>query len=73
MPTYPRVTDAVQRLRGVFQEIPGTQLTLADASRLSGLERTLCYHVLVALEEVGYLRRGSNGIYQRRLTDSPRS
>jgi len=37
--TPPRVIDALQRLRGIFLEVPGTKLSMADATRLSGLER----------------------------------
>ena len=65
------VTEAVQRLKAVFVEIPGTQLSLADASRLSGLERTLCRFVLEALEDAHFLTRGRNGLFIRRSLDSP--
>ena len=36
----PRVEEAVQTLKGVFLEIPDTQLSLVDASRLSGSSGT---------------------------------
>ena len=32
METSPRVVDAVQRLKGIFLEMPGTQLSMADAT-----------------------------------------
>ena len=66
----PRIADGVERLRGVFLEIPGTRLTLADASRLSGLDRSVCQHVLMALEDARFLKRGRDGLYLRRTTDS---
>jgi hypothetical protein len=39
MEAAPRVPEVVERLKAVFLEIPGTRPTLADASKLSGLER----------------------------------
>ena len=62
----PRVEEAVQKLKGVFLEIPGTQLSLVDASRLSGLERNTCRMILEALEDVRFLRRAPNGLFVRR-------
>jgi DNA-binding IclR family transcriptional regulator len=62
----PRVEEAVQKLKGVFLEIPGTQLSLVDASRLSGLERNTCRMILEALEDVRFLRREPNGLFVRR-------
>jgi hypothetical protein len=67
----PRVEEAVQKLKGVFLEIPGTQLSLIDASRLSGLERNTCRMILEALEDVRFLRRAPNGLFVRRDTQSP--
>jgi DNA-binding IclR family transcriptional regulator len=62
----PRVEEAVQKLKDVFLEIPGTQLSLVDASRLSGLERNTCRMILEALEDVRFLRRAPNGLFMRR-------
>ncbi|MBI4266123.1 MAG: hypothetical protein HY657_17245 [Acidobacteria bacterium] len=73
MEAAPLITDAVQRLKSVFLEMPGTRLTLAEASRLSGLDRTTCQHVLAALEDVQFLKCGRDGISQQRSTDSPNS
>jgi hypothetical protein len=73
MQAVPRVTDAVQRLKDVFSEIPGTRLTVSDAARLSGLDREACEHVLLALEDARFLKRGQDGRYRRRATDSPHS
>jgi hypothetical protein len=68
-----RIVDALQRLKAVFLEIPGTRLTVADASRLSGLECPTCEIVLGALEDARFLRLGPDGLYRRRATDSPNS
>jgi len=69
----PRVVDAVQRLKGVFLEIPTTQMSLVDASRLAGLERNTTRLILEALEDAHFLRRSSNGLFMRRAVDSPPS
>jgi len=66
----PRVVDAVQRLKGVFLEIPTTQMSLVDASRLAGLERNTTRLILEALEDAHFLRRSSNGLFMRRVVDS---
>jgi DNA-binding IclR family transcriptional regulator len=67
----PRVEEAVQKLKGVFLEVPGTQLSLVDASRLSGLERNTCRMILEALEDVRFLRRAPNGLFVRRDGQPP--
>jgi DNA-binding IclR family transcriptional regulator len=69
----PRVEEAVQKLKGVFLEIPGTQLSLVDASRLSGLERNTCRMILEALEDVRFLQRAPNGLFVRRGGQPPSS
>jgi len=65
--------DAVERLKGVFLEIPGTRLTVADASRLAGLDQALCHQALATLERARFLKRGRDGRYGQRATDSPES
>ena len=66
----PRVSDAVQRLKGMFLEMPGTQLSMADATRLSGLERPVCRVVLEALEDARFLQRRRDGLFMRRGPDA---
>jgi hypothetical protein len=63
--------DAVQRLKGMFLEVPGTQLSPSQAARLAGLEPDLCGRVLQALEEARFLGRGRGGLFVRRCSDSP--
>ena len=58
MSTPPQVTEAVERLKGVFIEVPGTLLSLAEAARLSGLEPERCEPILDALVGTGFLTRG---------------
>jgi hypothetical protein len=71
MESVPQVVPGVLRLKGIFLEVPGTRLTLADAVELSGLDQPMCEMVLAALEDACFLRRASDGRYQRRTLDSP--
>jgi hypothetical protein len=64
------IDDAMQRLKAAFLEMPGTRLTPADAARLCGLDSPLCGLVLTALEDARFLRRGRDGLYARRTSDS---
>jgi hypothetical protein len=66
-----RVEAAVQQLKSVFLEIPGTQLTLVQAIRLTGLEPDTCLVVLGALEDARFLRQRSNGSFVQRSAESP--
>lgn len=58
-----RIVDTVQRLKNVFEEIPGTQLSIVQAARLAGMEQSLCEPVISALEDAGVLRRTRDGRY----------
>ena len=56
------------RIRAEYLEMPGLRLTLEQAQRLCGVERTLCRQVLDALVDAKFLCVTSNGAYAR-LTD----
>ena len=56
--------DELQRLRGVFTEVPGTHLTCDQAARLSGIDPDRCAALLNALVDVGFLQL-SDGRYRR--------
>ena len=66
-----RVEEAVIRLKGSFLEMPGTQLTVRDAARLTGLEDDTCRIILSALEDARFLRRRLNGVFVQRTSESP--
>jgi hypothetical protein len=68
MSGIPHIADAVHRIKGVYLEVPGTRLTVEDASRLSGLEAATCVLVLTTLEQAGFLRRGTGGVFVRKET-----
>lgn len=46
----------VHRVREEFKEMPGLRLTLAQATRLWGLERETCRMVIDALVDAAFLR-----------------
>ena len=46
----------VDRVRGEFIEMPGLQLTMAQAARLWGMEQAACKAVIDALVEASFLR-----------------
>ncbi len=58
-----RILEAVKRLKTLFEEIPGTQLSLAQASSLSGVDPWLCESVISALEDARFLKRTHDGRY----------
>ncbi len=57
----------LSRIRGEYLEMPGLRLTLEQAQRLCGVERTLCKSVLDALVESKFLCLKPNGTYARLL------
>jgi hypothetical protein len=54
-------TSLVERVRGEFIEMPGLQLTVAQAARLWGLDVAACDNVIDALVQTAFLRRTHNG------------
>ena len=59
---------ALTRVRAEYLEMPGLRLTLEQAQRLCGVERTLCQMVLDALVDTHFLCLKPNGVYAR-VTD----
>ena len=60
----------LDRIRGEYREMPGLCLTLAQAQRLWGLNRSECESLLAALIEAGFLRRTRTGAYALRDSSS---
>ena len=54
-----------ERIRGEFNEMPGLQLTIAQASRLWGMDQTACQRVIDALVEAAFLRWTPSGTVVR--------
>jgi hypothetical protein len=68
---HTRVAAATERLKNLFLEIPGSQLSVADAARLTGVDETTCLGILEALEQARFLARRRDGRFVRRTPDSP--
>jgi hypothetical protein len=51
----------VERVRGEFIEMPGLQLTMAQAARLWGLDSAACRHVVDVLVASAFLRWTAGG------------
>ena len=63
MPEIPRITEAVERLKGLFLEMPDTPVLAEDAARRAGLEQATCDIILEALEDARFLKRDPAGRY----------
>jgi hypothetical protein len=55
-PDIMKLPALVERIRGEFREMPGLQLTPAQASRFLGIEPAACRTVLEALVAAAFLR-----------------
>ena len=61
-------STVLKRIRAEYVEMPDMQLTLEQAQRLFGVERTLCETVFDALVNERFLRVKARGVYAR-VTD----
>jgi hypothetical protein len=59
-PTLGSDSDLCERVQGEYREMPGLQLTLAQASRLWNTNITVSQTVLDALVETAFLRRSGS-------------
>ena len=63
-----RVVTALNRLKEPFLAVPGTEMSLADAASLSGLDSHLCGVLLSALVDRRFLVVGADGVYRLRYS-----
>ena len=56
----------IHRVFDEFDEMPGTSLTLPQATRLFGLPAEVCDRILVSLVKDGRLRRSEDGRFRLR-------
>ena len=67
--TDPRITPAIhellERIQAEYREMPGLNLTAAQAQRLWGVDSTTCGFVLTTLVGRKVLRRTAIGTYLR--------
>lgn len=54
-----------RRIAAEFRDMPGLILTIAQASRLLGVDARACERILASLERDGVLRRSPTGSYAR--------
>jgi hypothetical protein len=59
------IDTLLSRIRAEYLEMPALQLTLEQAERLYGIDRTLCSGILDALVDTRFLCVKSNGTYAR--------
>jgi hypothetical protein len=59
------VEHLARRVRGEYLEMPGLQLTAAQAQKLLGLDRETCRVLLDFLVAAKFLRRTAVGTYVR--------
>ena len=57
--------DVLRRVKGEYLEMPGLRLTIAQAQRLWGLDRSVCESLLGALVEAKFLFRTRDGAFVR--------
>jgi DNA-binding IclR family transcriptional regulator len=57
----PRITEAVERLKGLFLEMPDTPVPAEDAARRAGLDQSTCDILLEALQDTRFLTRDPSG------------
>jgi DNA-binding IclR family transcriptional regulator len=50
--------------------MPGTQLSVEEVARVSGLHSATLEAILHALEDVRFLRRDGDGLYRRAFEDA---
>jgi hypothetical protein len=60
-----RLDDVIRRVQGEYIEMPGLRLTVAQAQRLWGLDRTACDTLLGALVDAKFLFRTRDGAFVR--------
>jgi DNA-binding IclR family transcriptional regulator len=61
----PLLAEALARVRAEFIEMPGLQLTLAQAARLWDLDRESCHTLLSTLVDAGFLVKTRNASFAR--------
>jgi hypothetical protein len=68
----PFSADALERVKGMFLEMPGTEWTVAEAARLAGLDTEVCRAILEALQQTGFVSQRTSGAFVRCMLPTPR-
>ena len=69
----PAIADVLRQIEAEYREMPGLNITEAQAQRLWGLDSTTCKQALDALVHRGVLRRTHREVYVRAETLSRRT
>jgi hypothetical protein len=64
-PRAPPSAELLQRVREQYREMPSLRLTPSQATRLFGLEPSVCAAMLQALETEHFLSRTGQGVFVR--------
>ena len=64
MAATPRVKEALERLRAVFREPAGVELTVTDAAGLAGLDDQVCDGLLRVLRDAGVIQQRRSGAFR---------
>jgi hypothetical protein len=59
-------TELMQRIRGIFWEVPGTRLSVVQAARLAGVDPSVCRNILESLAEGLFLKPSEGGTFMLR-------
>ncbi len=62
--------DTLRRVRAEFLEMPGLKLTIAQAQRLWGVDRSTCEALIEELTETRFLARTRDGAVILRATSA---
>ena len=57
------IDELLRRIQGEYLEMPGLRLTIAQAQRLWGLDRSACDAALAALVDAKFLTRTQDGAF----------
>ncbi len=57
--------NTLRRIRGEYLEMPGLRLTMAQAQRLWGLDRSTCERMLNTLVTTRFLSKTRDGAFVR--------
>lgn len=60
-----RVKEALARVRHLFVDTAGMELTAADAAQMAGLDGQVCRALLQNLVEAGFLEQRQSGVFVR--------
>jgi DNA-binding IclR family transcriptional regulator len=58
-----QIKELVQRVQGIFLEVPGTRLSVTQAARLTGVDASVCHEILKELTASHFMKFGHDGTF----------